>query len=289
MKGGWPRVLMLLPDLALGLLCIALLLRLMLPATAPEAPRAAAAAASTPAPAEARAARLSTLIAAVPFGPTGTKTPDRTAETLVLAGVMLAEESTDSRAILTLPSGEQRAFGIGGLLPDGRRVTRVAAAAVEIEGPDGRRELALSPREQVPGAPSQVATAFAVAGTPAAPRSGMLLDRRENTASQRFLADLRRDASRDPRVLAALADIEPVSVGDTRGFRVHGRNSAALLARLGLESGDLVTQVNGIRLDDPLSGLAAADELVASEELTVEIVRNGVPVTVKLRAGVPAP
>jgi len=86
-------------------------------------------------------------------------------------------------------------------------------------------------------------------------------------------------------VLARLADIEAVSAGPTPGFRVHSRNSAALLARLGLESGDLVTEVNGIRLDGPLAGLAAADELASADELTVALVRNGAPVTVSLRAG----
>jgi type II secretory pathway component PulC len=282
-----PAVMRRLPDLTLITLCAALAVRLLILLLAPDAPLAAQAVAARPVEKEdAGVARTAALVAASPFGVSVAAQGHSagTAEALTLAGVMLAEVEADSRAILTLPGGDQRAFGVGEKLPDGRQVASVRADAVELQGAEGRSLLLLKPDASSSGRESVPSTAAAVPLGAIAP-SGMVLDKREHESSRRFLAELRRDATRDPGVLASLANIEAVSDGPQRGFRLHSRNSAALLARLGLESGDLVWQVNGIRLDGPLSGLAAADELAVADELTVELVRNGAPVTVKLRVG----
>lgn len=277
-------------DALFALICGAMLLRLALLLGSP--PLAASNAAAAPSAGTASASdRNAALLAAAPFGQANADpaSASRPPETLILAGVMLAERGDDSRAILRLESGEQRAFGVGDALADGRRVLRVEASAVTLAGAAGEVTIPLHPRAGDSAAAAPAAKASAAAEVaPAAPR-GLVIDKRSHASAREFLSKLRSDAGRDPSVLAKLINIEPETGADGSGFRIYGRNQEALLARAGLESGDLVTEVNGVQLDDPLAGLAAAEQLANADELTVKLIRNGSPITVKLRLGEPTP
>lgn len=236
------------------------------------------------------AAVLERLIAAAPFGavPTQAAVAHSDTEALQLAGVMLAENPADSRAIVRLASGEQRAFGVGDALVDGRTVGQVTAEAVHLVGPGGESVLPLHPRETDPPSTAPVAATPTPLPKPVAPvPRGLTIDKRDHASSREFLAKLRADAARDPGVLADLINIEPGQGPDGAGLRIYSRNREAMLARAGLESGDLVTEVNGVKLDGPLAGLAAAEALASADELTVKLIRNGSPITLKLRLGQP--
>lgn len=61
------------------------------------------------------------------------------------------------------------------------------------------------------------------------------------------------------------------------GFRVNpGRDRAAFEA-LGLQAGDVVTDINGTVLDDPGQGLQVFQSLGEATQANVTVLRDGVP------------
>jgi general secretion pathway protein C len=68
-----------------------------------------------------------------------------------------------------------------------------------------------------------------------------------------------------------------VQEGQVIGFRVNpGRDRAAFEA-LGLQPGDVVTDINGTVLDDASQGLQVFQSLGESAQANVTILRDGVP------------
>ena len=68
-----------------------------------------------------------------------------------------------------------------------------------------------------------------------------------------------------------------IQEGQVVGFRVNpGRDRAAFEA-LGLQPGDVVTDINGTVLDDPSRGLQVFQSLGESTQANVTVLRDGVP------------
>jgi type II secretory pathway component PulC len=54
-----------------------------------------------------------------------------------------------------------------------------------------------------------------------------------------------------------------------------------MFGQLGLQSGDVVTAVNGITIDRPDKGLLALQDLVKADQLSVTLLRNGSEITIE--------
>lgn len=92
-------------------------------------------------------------------------------------------------------------------------------------------------------------------------------------------------ALEDQAMLMRSARVVPVTGVDGRvaGVRLYGANAGSYLARLGLESGDLLQTVNGYDVTSPEKSLEAYARLRSSDELRVGIVRRGIPMTLVYR------
>ena len=60
------------------------------------------------------------------------------------------------------------------------------------------------------------------------------------------------------------------------GYRVSPGRDRQLLSRFGLRAGDVVTMVNGVRLDNPVKGLEIIQNLQTAGQVNIEVMRNGV-------------
>jgi general secretion pathway protein C len=70
--------------------------------------------------------------------------------------------------------------------------------------------------------------------------------------------------------------------GQLKGYRVFpGRNRRQFLS-LGLRPGDLVTEVNGIPLNDPTQGMDVFNTLGTSSQISLTVERNGRPQVLNL-------
>ena len=91
-------------------------------------------------------------------------------------------------------------------------------------------------------------------------------------------ADLREVISDNAaRLSDIIRPVPHVQEGQVVGFRVNpGRDRAAFEA-LGLQPGDVVTDINGTVLDDPSQGLQVFQSLGEATQANVTVLRDGVP------------
>lgn len=131
-----------------------------------------------------------------------------------------------------------------------------------LPGLDGSAPLGMAPEAAEP--PGSVIDASAIAG--------------------RF----REAAVTQPEALQDLAFIDPyVENGQFVGFRLRPGRDRRLLRQLGLRGGDVLTEVNGTRLDDPAKGFAVLQELFGAEQVDVRILRNGTEIPMSFQIGPP--
>jgi len=98
------------------------------------------------------------------------------------------------------------------------------------------------------------------------------------TAPTQNTAPLREVISENATEITRIMRFAPhVEAGQIVGFRVTPGPEADVFAGLGLEPGDVVTDINGIQLDDPSRGLQAFEALGESTMANVTILRDGNP------------
>jgi len=88
-----------------------------------------------------------------------------------------------------------------------------------------------------------------------------------------------RDAlMNDPNSVMGLVNVRPYQKdGQLVGYRIRPGKDRALLRRFGLRSGDVVTAVNGVPMNNPVKALEVLRDLSSATQLTVDIERNGSP------------
>jgi len=73
--------------------------------------------------------------------------------------------------------------------------------------------------------------------------------------------------------------------GKVVGYRLMPKQDTAILRNYGIESGDVVTSLNGVRLDNQRRGLKALRQLVTASNIDMTVLRNGaeVPISISLQ------
>ncbi len=92
----------------------------------------------------------------------------------------------------------------------------------------------------------------------------------------KLLGQYQRQLQTNPNSLMKLMRIYPVKRrGRFIGYRIKPGKDASLLSRFNLQTGDILTAVNGIKLDSPLKGLGLIQQLATANQINLEILRNG--------------
>jgi len=90
------------------------------------------------------------------------------------------------------------------------------------------------------------------------------------------LGALRDQLIRNPSLLTrAVSAREVTRNGELVGYALDFHTEDPIVSQLGLQSGDVVTQVNGIRLNGPTQGLQVVNALTTAPVVTATIERNG--------------
>ena len=73
--------------------------------------------------------------------------------------------------------------------------------------------------------------------------------------------------------------------GKQVGYRLQPQSQGKLLQDLGLQPSDIITQINGVKLDKPQNGISALRKLSTANDLSITVKRNGnfVPINIKLK------
>lgn len=213
---------------------------------------------------------------------TNSQAPTTTLD-LVLKGTFTAAIASQARALIADPAGEG-SYTPGMFLPGGARLESVHADHVMLRV-DGRSERlplgnaatgSISPRSTAPVTPvrqSQVGGSPAVASLPG--QSDSFVNPVAGGSTVAWEA-VRAQALADPAALARSVTALPVvENGRFVGVRLNAGSHQQLLSRAGVQPNDIVTEVNGIRIDSLGRGAEIAQQLQNARSVRLSVRRDG--------------
>jgi general secretion pathway protein C len=192
-----------------------------------------------------------------------TDAPDTTLS-LDLKGILAVGE-TDGKAIISANRGEDKTYNVGQTIDTGSGTTlhSVYWDRVLLNRGDRLETLRL-PKE--------------VLGANAAPRARNPLMAPPTAAPPSGNETLRNVISQNAGRLTDIIRLAPnVDQGKVTGFRVQPGRDRQTFDALGLMPGDVVTDINGVALDDASKGLQAFEALGEATMANVTVLRDGTP------------
>ncbi|MDM8566545.1 type II secretion system protein GspC [Candidatus Halobeggiatoa sp. HSG11] len=101
---------------------------------------------------------------------------------------------------------------------------------------------------------------------------------RKNAKSkpEKLLAEYQRQLKHNPQQLTKLVRISAVNRdGKLLGYRIKPKKDTNLLSQFNLKTGDILTTVNGVKLNSPLKALGLIQKLATTDKVEFEVLRNG--------------
>ena len=191
---------------------------------------------------------------------------------LTLRGVIASGEASLAKAIIADSSGRENFYGLGAKIPGGAILEEIHTTHVIIKRNDRLETLQL-PKEAPKGAKSRVTRR----NKPAA-KSLARMPTDYNKETGTLLREFRDVLKTDPQKLMDLVRARPYREnGKLVGYKIRPGKDRKLMGKFGFKSGDVVTSVNGISLDNPINGLEIIKNLTAANAVAVDIKRGGVP------------
>lgn len=194
---------------------------------------------------------------------------------LRLRGAVMADESRLAHAIIADASGTEKVYFIDDNIPGGARLQRVQLDRVVLNR-GGTLEVLRLPRELTSAAPPPAPAAPAAAGLGTRPPT---VRPRTEPAPATVQEAISQGAS------GFLEIVRPAPFmpdGQLRGYRLFPGPNRQRFNALGLRSGDLVTEINGMALDNPAQGMEIFNSLGETTQVTLTLERDGQPETLNL-------
>lgn len=215
--------------------------------------------------------------------PAGNAPIPETALNLQLRGVVASSDPKSASAIIADPAGKEDFFRVGDELPGGAVLNEVHPQHIILSRGGRFETLALPQGLQIGTAPMPsagmqnpppVMPDAPVMNTDVAPDAGIALQQ------------LRGQFLQDPQALAALLQGEPFRQGGRFvGYRVRPGQDAALFAKFGLQSGDVITALNGVSVVNPQGRLELMRTIGSASQVTVDLLRNGAQQSISIPIG----
>jgi general secretion pathway protein C len=183
---------------------------------------------------------------------------------LTLRGVFASEESTGGRAIVGDPRGKEENYAVGDPLPGGAKLSEIYPDRIILER-NGRFETLRLPKE-LTHPDSGNAGNLSATGTGSASSSGKV------AAFQKYRKEIKRNPSSFMNYVRAMPYREK---GQFIGFKLQAGRQPDAFNELGLQSGDIVTAINGVQIDSPASGMKAMRALGDGDTVNVTLLRGG--------------
>ena len=193
---------------------------------------------------------------------------------LTLKGVLAAEPMELASAIIAQgKSGKEDIYSVGDKMPGSVLIKEIHPDHVVLER-SGRREILKL--QKISGIDIQSS------------RRGQnnLSSRGSTGTAGAALTRLRKDILKNPTSFGDYA--LPVVVkenGKQVGYRLQPQQKGELLLELGIQATDVITQINGVKLDKPQNGISALRKLSTAKSIDIVVKRNGaeVPLNITLQ------
>jgi general secretion pathway protein C len=112
-----------------------------------------------------------------------------------------------------------------------------------------------------------------VRNTPSAPN---ILPPTNTTKPEELLAEYQRQLQSNPESLLQLVKVAPFYENNRfLGYRLMPGKDANAMAKFNLQSGDILTAVNGVTLDASLNDLNLLPKLATADQISLQLLRNG--------------
>jgi general secretion pathway protein C len=215
---------------------------------------------------------------------------------LKLVGIYFTQDDNKALAIIGEGAGEELTYSIGDQLPQSKaRLEQILRDRVVLSR-HGRLETLSLPietdgNEITPLVNSQPPPMEGDNDAPTNPeeaetapdeQTSNVITTPESIDASPIATHFRHKITTHPQDLQDVALATPyVQDGQFRGFRLRPGRDRELLARLGLRAGDVITAVNGTRLNHFSQGLGVLQQLVSANQVNVQVLRNGaeIPLT----------
>ncbi len=190
---------------------------------------------------------------------------------LTLKGVLAAVPMEMASAIIAQgKSGKEEIYGIGDKLQGGVSIKEIHPEHVVLER---RGRLETLKLQKISGIGNLRSSRRSTAGS----------NRLANMSPGAALKQIRTNIMKNP---ASFGDYAlPVVVkenGRQIGYRLQPQQKGQLLAELGIQRNDVITKINGVKLDRPQNGIAALRKLSTAKVLNIVVRRNGVDVPLNI-------
>ena len=196
--------------------------------------------------------------------------PDTTLN-LKLLGV-LAGDKEYGYAIISSGANKVKHYALGDDVPGGATLHAVYPDRVILER-DIRMETLRLPKSQDAKFGKKL-TSKKTTSTP----------QKSTTSSESFenLGQFRDVIKNNPVTLTKYINVVPekdTDTGEFKGFKLSPSTNSEMFYQLGLQPGDLVTNINGIQLDQENKGIEAMNALADAAEVTLIVQREGTEIT----------
>jgi general secretion pathway protein C len=185
---------------------------------------------------------------------------------LVLRGALASDDPAHARAIIADPRGKEDQYAIGDNLPGNAELSEIHPDRVILMR-NGRYETLRLPQDQ------QQNTAVSVVNTSL---RSVTRPRATPGPVQRLQAITRR-VRQNPVSLYEV--VRPVpkqdEEGNIVGYTLQPGRDRELFNHLGLQAGDVVTQINDLKLDSAASSAQALKSVQNGQEVTMTVLRDG--------------
>lgn len=192
---------------------------------------------------------------------------------LVLFGVVLSAEQEDSRAMIAHRK-EQKSYAVGEKMPAGNRASlaKILSDRVIIDNGGRFEYLALYDKDNQ----ARIAeTAPKPRPRPTRKLQEKELDYRNDQEVTELLSGYRERLMSNPASLAEVIRISTYNKnGKMHGYRILPGRDRKTFSKLGLKSNDVITEINGIKLDNPGSALQLLGVIREATEANLVIERG---------------
>jgi len=187
---------------------------------------------------------------------------------LTLRGLVALDSQQAALAIIAEGGKDENAYKVGDTVPGGAVLHEIHADRVILKR-GGRFETLTLPREKMVMGDSPAQGTRSPAGSPGSQNV------RSSIESLR-LKNLRETIMKNPQEAMQLVNAQPVmDGGQLKGYRLNPGRDRKLFGSVGLRPGDIVTNVNGIPLNDMSQMGAVFEQLSSANRLDVTVERGG--------------
>jgi general secretion pathway protein C len=193
--------------------------------------------------------------------------PPETSLDLKLHGIYYSSDPQASRAIIATSDGKIARYQRQDTLPSGAIIHQIDPKELILLR-NGRQEtlhlVSTNPEGLQKG---EVATKNVSTNTATT---------NNNLKPEQVLGNYQRRLQSGPQNLMNLIRLSPVNQdGRFIGYRLSPGKDANIMSQFNLQPGDILTAVNGVKLDSPIKGLTVIEQLATADHLELQILRDG--------------